>query len=106
MIIGTLIRKTYAPTCHGMAPYIKHHGTDAECCGQSSEQITVVVFFQTVRTLAGVMYCLARNPDKQAKLAAEIDRIAPDKTAPITGKQIESASYLKACVKEGFRLFM
>ena len=54
--------------------------------------------------MLGQLYCLASNPDKQEKLYEEIMQLAPDKNSPITYEVIQKASYLKACIKEGFRL--
>ena len=53
--------------------------------------------------MVGQLYCLASNPDKQQKLYEEIMQLAPDKHSPITYEVIQKASYLKACIKEGFR---
>jgi len=53
--------------------------------------------------MSGLLYCLASNPNKQDKLYEEIMQIAPDKRAPITYEVLQKASYLKACIKEGFR---
>jgi len=54
--------------------------------------------------MVGQLYCLASNPDKQQKLYEEVMQLAPDKNSPITHEVLQRASYLKACIKEGFRL--
>jgi len=54
--------------------------------------------------MVGQLYCLASNPDKQQKLYEEVMQLAPDKNSPITYEVLQRASYLKACIKEGFRL--
>ena len=54
--------------------------------------------------MVGQLYCLASNPDKQQKLYEEVMQLAPDKQSPITYEVLQRASYLKACIKEGFRL--
>jgi len=54
--------------------------------------------------MVGQLYCLASNPDKQQKLYEEIMELTPDKRSPITYEVMQKASYLKACIKEGFRL--
>ena len=53
--------------------------------------------------MVGQLYCLAKNPEVQEKLTAEVDRLAPDPAQPITAEMINHATYLKACLKEGFR---
>jgi len=53
--------------------------------------------------MVGQLYCLASNPDKQQKLYEEIMQLAPDKQSPITYEVLQRATYLKACIKEGFR---
>jgi len=53
--------------------------------------------------MIGQLYCLAANADKQAKLYTEVQNIAPDQNSPITEEIIQKASYLRACIKEGFR---
>ena len=58
---------------------------------------------QTAPTTAGQLFCIANNVEAQEKLQQEVDELAPDKNAPITAEMINNASYLKACVKEGFR---
>ncbi len=59
----------------------------------------------TSPTIVGQLYCLATNPEKQQKLREQILEVAPNPEAPITAEVINSLSYLKACVKEGFRFF-
>lgn len=53
--------------------------------------------------MVGQLYCLAKNPAKQEKLRKEITDVAPDPAAPVTLDMINQFSYLKACIKEGFR---
>lgn len=59
----------------------------------------------TVPSLLGQLFCLASNPDKQDELFAEINRLIPDRGADVTDDVIQKSSYLKACIKEGFRFF-
>ena len=63
---------------------------------------SVCLLFQTVPTLIGQLYCLAANPDKQERLYQEVCDVVPE-GQPITPDVLNKLSYLKACVKEGFR---
>ncbi|XP_053673839.1 cytochrome P450 CYP12A2-like [Anopheles nili] len=53
----------------------------------------------------GVLYCLAQNPDKQDKLREELRSILPDKNSPLTPANMKNMPYLRACIKEGLRLY-
>ncbi|XP_052864320.1 cytochrome P450 CYP12A2-like [Anopheles cruzii] len=53
----------------------------------------------------GVLYCLAKNPDKQAKLRDELRTILPSKDSPLTTENMRNLPYLRACIKEGLRLY-
>ena len=68
-------------------------------------QYILNIFFQTVPTLIGQIYCLAANQEKQQKLYEAIRQVAPDKDEPITNDMLNQSQYLKACIKEGFRFF-
>uniref|UniRef100_A0A182IJQ1 Uncharacterized protein n=1 Tax=Anopheles atroparvus TaxID=41427 RepID=A0A182IJQ1_ANOAO len=52
----------------------------------------------------GILYCLAKNPDKQAKLREELRTIMPKKDSPLTPENMRNLPYLRACIKEGLRL--
>ncbi|XP_059155835.1 probable cytochrome P450 12d1 proximal, mitochondrial [Physella acuta] len=57
----------------------------------------------TAKNLQTLFYNLATNPDKQEKLRQEIhDVIGHD--GPVTPQAISEMTYLKACLKESFRL--
>ena len=51
------------------------------------------------------MYCLAKNPDKQAKLREELISLLPEKNTPLTVEKMKNMPYLRACIKEGLRLY-
>jgi hypothetical protein len=46
---------------------------------------------------------LAVNQEAQEKLYAEVKRVVGDKNKPITTGHLAELSYLKNCLKEGFR---
>ncbi|EAT41552.1 AAEL006827-PA [Aedes aegypti] len=54
--------------------------------------------------VTGILYCLATNPDKQAKLREEIRTILPNKDSALTPENMHNLPYLRACVKECIRL--
>ncbi|XP_052870891.1 cytochrome P450 CYP12A2-like [Anopheles cruzii] len=53
----------------------------------------------------GLMYCLAKNPDKQAKLREELRTVLPTKDSPLTAENMRNLPYMRACIKEGLRLY-
>ncbi|XP_054747205.1 probable cytochrome P450 12e1, mitochondrial isoform X1 [Anastrepha obliqua] len=57
----------------------------------------------TSSTLAGILLCIAKNPDKQAKLFEELKRILPNKDSKLTIENMQNLPYLRACIKEGIR---
>jgi len=61
--------------------------------------------FQTLVSLAGILLCLSKNPDKQARLLEEIRGILPKKDSPLTMENMNSMPYLRACIKEGIRMY-
>ncbi len=52
-----------------------------------------------------ILYCLAKNPEKQDKLREEIMKILPEKDKPFIAEKMKSIPYLKAVIKEGLRMF-
>ncbi|CRK88991.1 CLUMA_CG002512, isoform A [Clunio marinus] len=58
----------------------------------------------TSSTLSGVMYCLAKNPDKQEILRQELIKVLTDKNTPLTPENMNHLPYLRACIKEGIRV--
>ncbi|XP_053692438.1 probable cytochrome P450 12a5, mitochondrial [Sabethes cyaneus] len=58
----------------------------------------------TTSGTTGILYCLARNPEKQEKLRQELRTILPKKDSPLTPENMRNMPYLRACIKEGLRL--
>ncbi|XP_068235984.1 probable cytochrome P450 49a1 isoform X2 [Palaemon carinicauda] len=59
----------------------------------------------TSHTIGFTLYLLAKNPNCQAKLQDEVDNVIGNHEGPLTPKHIAQMSYLKAVVKESFRVF-
>ncbi|XP_036324712.1 cytochrome P450 CYP12A2-like [Rhagoletis pomonella] len=59
----------------------------------------------TSSTLVGILFCIAKNPDKQAKLFEELNRILPSKDSQPTIESMQNLPYLRACIKEGMRYY-
>lgn len=57
----------------------------------------------TSNSLSFILLHLANNPDAQSKLFDEIQSILAGETT-ITGQHLNKMKYLKACIKESFRL--
>jgi len=51
-----------------------------------------------------ILYCLARNPEKQARLREEVMTLLPEKDSKITPQTLINIPYLRAVIKESFRL--
>lgn len=51
-----------------------------------------------------LLYHLAKNPEKQAILRAEVMQKLPEKTSQLTPELMANMPYLRACFKEAFRL--
>uniref|UniRef100_A0A1Q3FR33 Putative cytochrome p450 12a4 mitochondrial n=1 Tax=Culex tarsalis TaxID=7177 RepID=A0A1Q3FR33_CULTA len=59
----------------------------------------------TSAATSGILYCLAKNPDKQARLREELRTILPNKDSPLTPDNMRNLPYLRACIKEGLRMY-
>ncbi|KAI8115282.1 Cytochrome P450 CYP12A2 [Lucilia cuprina] len=59
----------------------------------------------TSSTFTGLLLCLAKNPQKQAKLREEIMKILPLKDSEFTEESLRNIPYLRACIKESLRLY-
>ncbi|XP_023022151.2 probable cytochrome P450 12a5, mitochondrial [Leptinotarsa decemlineata] len=58
----------------------------------------------TGKTLGAILYFLAKNPDKQAKLREEIIEVLPEKDSVITAEGLGKMPYLKAVIRESNRI--
>jgi len=51
------------------------------------------------------LLCLAKNPEKQAKLREEVMKVLPNKDSEFTEASIKDVPYLRACIKESQRIY-
>ncbi|XP_023312873.1 cytochrome P450 CYP12A2-like [Anoplophora glabripennis] len=58
----------------------------------------------TGKTLAALIYFLAKNPDKQQCLREEAFKNFPEKKSPVTKEVFNKSPYLKAVIKESNRI--
>ncbi|XP_055902448.1 cytochrome P450 CYP12A2-like [Eupeodes corollae] len=59
----------------------------------------------TSTTMTGILLCLAKNPEKQEKLRQELRTILPEKDSLLTLDSMKNLPYLRACIKEGMRIY-
>ncbi|CAO1351187.1 unnamed protein product [Diamesa serratosioi] len=59
----------------------------------------------TSSAVTGILYCLAKNPEKQKILREELKKIMPNKDSPLTSDSLTNIPYLRAVMKEGMRLY-
>ncbi|TDG49576.1 hypothetical protein AWZ03_004067 [Drosophila navojoa] len=59
----------------------------------------------TTTVFTGALLCLAKNPEKQAKLREEIRQILPNKDSEFTEASMKNVPYLRAVIKESLRLY-
>lgn len=64
----------------------------------------VAAIDSTTATSQTLLYELAINPEKQAKLHEEIFKILPEIDSPLNADNIFNAPYLRACLKESLRM--
>ncbi|ERL93684.1 hypothetical protein D910_10972 [Dendroctonus ponderosae] len=55
--------------------------------------------------VCSILYQLATRPEQQEKLYQELKRVLPDKQAPLTSEKLNQMVFLKAFVKEVFRMY-
>ncbi|XP_017079846.2 probable cytochrome P450 12e1, mitochondrial [Drosophila eugracilis] len=59
----------------------------------------------TLVSLGGILLSLSKSPDKQARLLEELQGILPNKDSPLTMENMKNMPYLRACIKEGIRMY-
>ncbi|EDV56541.2 probable cytochrome P450 12d1 distal, mitochondrial [Drosophila erecta] len=59
----------------------------------------------TSNLLSAVLLCLAKNPDKQAKLREELLKIMPTKDTLLNDETMKDMPYLRAVIKEALRCY-
>ncbi|KAM8704090.1 hypothetical protein ACLKA7_008664 [Drosophila subpalustris] len=76
---------------------------------QTAVIIAMDLFFAgvdpTLVTLGGILLSLAKNPTQQARLLEEIKGVLPEKNSPWTMENTTNLPYLRACIKEGLRMY-
>lgn len=55
--------------------------------------------------VCSILYQLATRPEEQEKLYHELRTVLPDPTVPLTSKHLDQMYYLKAFVREVFRMY-
>nr|CAG38967.1 cytochrome P450 [Drosophila melanogaster] len=58
----------------------------------------------TSSTFTALLLCLAKNPEKQARLREEVMKVLPNKNSEFTEASMKNVPYLRACIKESQRL--
>lgn len=69
-----------------------------------SEEMLLAGVDTTSSALVGVLYALAKNPDKQEILRKEVLSILPEKDSKLTAASLNNVPYLRAVIKESLRL--
>lgn len=59
----------------------------------------------TSSAVIAILYCLAKNQDKQEKLRSELLQVLPEKNDSLTAEKMQNMPYLNAVIKEGIRLY-
>ncbi|XP_071640318.1 cytochrome P450 302a1, mitochondrial [Temnothorax longispinosus] len=84
--------------------YLKNEALDIkDIVGMACDMLLAGVDTTTYST-SFALYHLARNPAVQEKLRSEAAALLPDPMSPITTEILRNATYVKAAIKETFRL--
>jgi len=90
--------------------YKKEHGKDVspeqveKALGANLVELLFAGYNTVVNTIASALYLLSVNPDKLAKVRAELDRVLPG-GKQVTASEIESLKYLTNVFKETLRMY-
>lgn len=60
---------------------------------------------QISMAVSSILYQVATRPEEQQKIYEELKRVIPDENTPITIQLLDQCVYLKAFVKEVFRVY-
>lgn len=63
----------------------------------------VSTFYQTTAAAVDLIYCLAKNPEKQERLREELNKVPLDEYGCLTPSSFKSVPYFRACFKESLR---
>lgn len=85
--------------------YFFSQTSDAELINRFSTDILNGSVETTSYSVLWNLYCLSRNERVQEALHQEALKLLPNSDDKVTGDVLNNAKYLKACVKETFRLF-
>ncbi|XP_013389553.1 cytochrome P450 10-like isoform X2 [Lingula anatina] len=96
------LRATEDSPQHFITDLVKD-GESIETASDSAAALFIAGVESTSNSLAFLLYNLARNPDKQDKLRAEVTRVLP-RDCHMTPEHLNRLPYMKACVKESMRL--
>lgn len=55
--------------------------------------------------VCSILYQLSTRPEEQEKMYQELRKILPDPQAPLTAKHLDQMVYLKAFIREVFRMY-
>ncbi|CAO1387441.1 unnamed protein product [Diamesa serratosioi] len=59
----------------------------------------------TAAALCSLLYCLAKNPEKQELLRKEVLRVLPEKDSKVMAEKMDNLPYLRAALKESLRMY-
>ncbi|KAJ8940457.1 hypothetical protein NQ318_007158, partial [Aromia moschata] len=69
------------------------------------DTVLVFLFTQISMAVCSILYQLATRPEQQDKLYEELKRVLPDPNEPLDSKKLDKMLFLKAFVKEVFRVY-
>lgn len=78
---------------------------DKLCKSNRMTIITFLLVLQISMAVCSILYQLATRSEEQEKIHAEVKRIWPDPNTPLTIQTLDQMVYLKAFIKEVFRVY-